>query len=88
MAVLVDESAAGGRTMSRDSSWRVRISSAMRPHATVVLPFYPAHICWQERFNPAPLLVVQPKQVLAHDPDPPSKNESESYCQDPRINEF
>jgi hypothetical protein len=34
------------------------------------------------------LLIVQPKQVLAHDPDPPSKNESGSYCRAGKINEF
>jgi hypothetical protein len=31
----------------------------------------------QPRLNPFPLLVTQPKQVRAHDPDPPS--ESGSY---------
>jgi hypothetical protein len=42
----------------------------------------------QMRSDPLPLLIVQPKQVLAHDPDPPSKNESGSYCQAGKINEF
>ena len=38
--------------------------------AAIVNPFDPAHIRWQMRFNPLPLPITQPKQVLAHDPDP------------------
>ena len=37
-----------------------------------------SHIRRQIRLNPLPLLVAQPKQVLAHDPDPP-KTESGAY---------
>jgi hypothetical protein len=37
---------------------------------------------------PGELLTAQPKQVPAHDPNPPSKNESGSYCQSGKINEF
>jgi hypothetical protein len=39
-------------------------------HAPVVLPLDTAHIRRQMRFYPFPLLIAQPKQVLAHDPDP------------------
>jgi transposase-like protein len=42
----------------------------------------------QMRFNPLPLLIAQPKQIPAHDPDSPSQNESGSYCQSGKINEF
>src|SRR2546423_1036976 len=38
-------------------------------HAPVVLPLDTAHVGRQVRFNPTPLLIAQPKQVLAHDPD-------------------
>jgi hypothetical protein len=34
------------------------------------------------------LLVAQPEKVPAHDPNPPSQRESESYCPGRRINEF
>jgi hypothetical protein len=36
------------------------------------------HVCRQMRLNPLPLLITQPKEVLAHDPDPP-KNESGAH---------
>jgi hypothetical protein len=39
-------------------------------HATIVLPFDAAHISRQVRLKPSPLFIAQPKQVLAHDPDP------------------
>jgi hypothetical protein len=39
-------------------------------NAPIVLPFDTAYIGWQVRFNPLPLLVAQPKQIPAHDPNP------------------
>jgi uncharacterized protein len=29
-----------------------------------------SYIRWQMRLDPLPLLIAQPKQILAHDPDP------------------
>ena len=57
-------------------------------HAAVVHPLDAPHILRQVRFNPLPLLIAQPKQIPAHVPTPPSKRESEPYCQGARINEF
>src|SRR5262245_38639829 len=37
------------------------------------------------RFDPLPLLIAQPKQVPAHDPNSLPKNESRSYCQSVKI---
>ena len=54
----------------------------------VVHPLNATYIRRQTGCDPLPLLIVQPKQVLAHDPDPPSKNESGSYCRAGKINEF
>jgi hypothetical protein len=36
----------------------------------IVRPLDATHIRRQTRFNPLPLLIAQPKQVLAHDPGP------------------
>jgi hypothetical protein len=36
----------------------------------IVNPFDPANVSRQMRLDPSPLLVVQPKQIPAHDPDP------------------
>ena len=38
--------------------------------APVVLPFDAPYVRRQMRFDPSPLLVAQPKQIPAHDPDP------------------
>jgi hypothetical protein len=43
-------------------------------YAPIVLPFDTAHIRRQSRFDPRPLLIAQPKQVLAHDPDLPGES--------------
>jgi hypothetical protein len=40
----------------------------------IVHPVDAPHIRRQMRFDPLPLLVAQPKQILPHDPDPPSKS--------------
>jgi hypothetical protein len=38
--------------------------------APIILPLNATHISRQVRFDPSPLLITQPKQVLAHDPNP------------------
>jgi hypothetical protein len=43
----------------------------------IVHPLHAADIRRQMRFDPSPLLVAQPKQILAHDPDPlPKTNQN------------
>jgi hypothetical protein len=37
---------------------------------SIILPFDATHVRWQVRFDPFPLLVAQPKEIAAHDPDP------------------
>jgi hypothetical protein len=54
----------------------------------IIHPLDPPDIRRQARFDPPPLLIAQPKQVSAHDPNPPSKNEAGSYRQSAKINEF
>jgi len=45
--------------------------------APIVGPLDASHIRWQMRFDPTPLLVAQPKQIPAHDPNPlPKENQS------------
>jgi hypothetical protein len=56
--------------------------------AAIIHPFDTPDICRQKRFNPLPLFIAQPKQVSAHDPSSSSKNESGSYRQSGKINEF
>jgi hypothetical protein len=56
--------------------------------AAIIHPLDPPDIRRQARFDPLPLLIAQPKQVSAHDPDPTSKNESELYWESGKINEF
>jgi hypothetical protein len=56
--------------------------------AAIVHPLDAPYIRRQLRFDPIPLLIAQPKQVPAHDPDPLPKNESGSYCHARKINEF
>jgi hypothetical protein len=38
-------------------------------HTPIVNPLDAPHIRRQMRLNPSPLLVAQPKQIPAHDPD-------------------
>jgi hypothetical protein len=57
-------------------------------HATVVNPFHSANICRQMRFNSSPLLVAQPKQVPAHDPDPLSKPNQERIVASEKLMSF
>ena len=56
--------------------------------AAIIHPLDPPDIRRQARFDPLPSLIAQPKQVSAHNPDPPSKNEAESYWESGKINEF
>jgi hypothetical protein len=42
-------------------------------NAAIVLPLDTAYIGWQVGFDPLPLLVAQPKQIPAHDPNPSPK---------------
>jgi hypothetical protein len=42
--------------------------------APIVRSLDTSHIRWQTRPNPPPLLIAQPKQVLAHDPDPSTES--------------
>ena len=39
----------------------------------IILSFDSTHIGWQAGFDPLPLLVAQPKQIPAHDPNPSLK---------------
>ena len=44
--------------------------------AAIVHPLDAPDIRWPARFDPLPLLIAQPKQIPAHDPDPlPKKNQ-------------
>jgi len=45
----------------------------------IIYPLNPANVGRQMRLDPRPLLVAQPKQILAHDPDPlPKTNQARS----------
>jgi hypothetical protein len=60
-------------------------------HAPIVFPLDPAHVRRQVRFNATPLLIAQPKQILAHDPDlQTNQNRMESGLpsRSSKINEF
>jgi hypothetical protein len=57
-------------------------------HAAIVLPLYPTHIRWQVRLDPAPLLVAQPKQILAHGPDPLPKTNQNRIVRDQELMSF
>ena len=56
-------------------------------NSTIINSLDTSYIRRQMRPNPPPLLIAQPKQVPAHDPNP-LKNESGPYCQSGKINEF
>jgi hypothetical protein len=45
--------------------------------AAIVRPLDAPYIRRELRFDPIPLLIAQPKQVPAHDPDPLSKTNQE-----------
>jgi hypothetical protein len=59
--------------------------------APIVRSFDPSHIRRQTRLDPPPLLIAQPKKVLAHHPDPQANQirmESGLSCRSSKINEF
>jgi hypothetical protein len=61
--------------------------------SAIVNPFHAANLGRQMWFNSSPLLFAQPKQIPAHDPDPPSqanqhRMESGLFCFSTKINEF
>ncbi len=39
-------------------------------YTAIVLTLDAPHVRWQVGFDPLPLHIAQPKQVVAHDPDP------------------
>src|SRR5690349_21403525 len=54
----------------------------------IVYPLDAAHIARQIRLNSRPLLVVQPKQILAHDPDPPPKTNQDRILRAQKLMSF
>jgi hypothetical protein len=54
----------------------------------VVHAFDTAHIRGQMRLNPRPLLVAQPKQILAHDPDPLPKTNQDRIVRAEKLMSF
>jgi hypothetical protein len=61
-------------------------------NAAIVNSLDTSHIPRQMRLNPLPLLIAQPKQVLAHGPDPPKRispaSNQDCPVQAAKINEF
>jgi hypothetical protein len=49
--------------------------------AAIVLPLDTTHVSWQMRLDLLPLLVAQPKQIPAHDPNPSLKRISTALSQ-------
>ena len=57
-------------------------------HAAIVGPLDTAHIGRQMRLDPRPLLIAQPEQISAHDPNPLPKTNQYRIVRAERINEF
>jgi len=57
-------------------------------HATIVLALDAAYARRQVRLNPSPLLITQPKEVLAHDPDPLPKTNQDRIVRLERLMSF
>jgi hypothetical protein len=55
---------------------------------TIIYPLDTAHIPRQIRLNSNPLLVTQPKQILAHDPDPLSKTNQDRILRAQKLMSF
>jgi len=55
---------------------------------TIVYPLDAAHIPWQIWLNSSPLLVAQPKQILAHDPDPLPKTNQDRILRAQKLMSF
>jgi len=56
--------------------------------AAIVDPLHTANIGWQMRLNASPLLVAQPKQILAHGPDPSSKTNQDRIVRPQKLMSF
>ena len=54
----------------------------------IVYPLDAAHIPRQIRPNSSPLLVAQPKQILAHDPDPLPKTNQDRILKAQKLMSF
>ena len=54
----------------------------------IVYPLDAAHIPWQIWLNSSPLLVAQPKQILAHDPDPLPKTNQDRILRAQKLMSF
>ena len=54
----------------------------------IVYPLDTAHIARQIRPNSSPLLVAQPKQILAHDPDPLPKTNQDRILSAQKLMSF
>jgi hypothetical protein len=52
-------------------------------HPTTILPLDAAHIRPQMRSDRSPLLVAQPKEGLAHSPDPVAKTNQDPVVEPP-----
>jgi len=57
-------------------------------NAAIVHPLDTPNIRRQARFDPLPLLIAQPKQVPAHDPNPLPKTNQDRMVRAQKINEF
>jgi hypothetical protein len=56
--------------------------------AAIVNPFHTANIGRQVRLNPSPLLLAQPKQIPAHDPDPLPKTNQDRIVRAQKLMSF
>ena len=54
----------------------------------IVYPLDAAHIARQIRLNSSPLLVAQPNQILAHDPDPLPKTNQDRILKAQKLMSF
>jgi len=54
----------------------------------IINPLNPANVGRQMRLNPRPLLVAQPKQILAHDPDPLPKTNQDRIVRPEKLMSF
>ena len=54
----------------------------------IVYPLHAAHISRQIRLNSSPLLVAQPKQIFAHDPDPRPKTNQDGILRVQKLMSF
>src|ERR1700760_98931 len=54
----------------------------------IINPLNPANVGRQMRLNPRPLLVAQPKQILAHDPDPLPKTNQDRIVRSEKLMSF